>query len=95
MATSHCTLEALAHEALVGGTLVVHWRGRTCHVVDFINFEKNRVDNIVPHQLKVGFVEQVRHVLLCASEKVVHAYDLHTQSAFLWLWQRALHRASW
>lgn len=45
-------------------------------VIDLVNLQKDGLDNIVPDQLKVGFVEQVRNILLASREHVINANNM-------------------
>jgi hypothetical protein len=57
-------------------TLVVHGRGWAGQVIDLVHFQQQLLHNVVAYQLKVCLAQQVCHVLLAASEEVVHADHL-------------------
>ena len=52
--------------------LVMHRRGRASEVVDLVNFQENRLDNVVPDELKPGVPEMVHQILLPPREEVIH-----------------------
>jgi hypothetical protein len=60
----------------VASALVVDWRRWAGQVVDLVHLEQDGVDDIMPYQLKVGLVEEVRDVVLRSSEEIIHADDL-------------------
>ena len=45
-------------------------------MVDLVDLEQDGLDDVVADELKVGLVQQVRHVLLAAREEVVDADHL-------------------
>ena len=53
--------------------LVVPGGGRTSHVVDLVDLQKDRQRDVVPNQLKVRFAQQMRDVRLLAGEEIVQA----------------------
>lgn len=46
-------------------------------MIDLVNLQKELFHHIMTNELKVGLADQVRHVLLAASEEVINADDLH------------------
>src|SRR6185312_765798 len=58
--------------------LIVDWRSRTREVIDLIDLEKNRLDNVVAKQLKARIIEQRQNILAPSREKVVEANYLVT-----------------
>jgi len=52
--------------------LVVNGRGRRGQVIDGINFDIKRESNVVPDELKMWVVNQMRDIALRPSEKVVN-----------------------
>jgi hypothetical protein len=51
----------------------MHRTGRTGEIVDLVNFKKNRIDDIVPYELKIQVCEQILDIPFMSSEEVVHA----------------------
>ena len=51
--------------------LIMNRRSRTREVIDLIDFEQNRLDHIVAHQLKPMIVEQMRNVLPSSGKEIV------------------------
>ena len=45
----------------------------TCHVVDLVNFQKNRKGHIVADQIKIGFSDEVGNVGLLRREEIIEA----------------------
>ena len=56
--------------------LVVARRGGAGQVVDLVDFQQDRLRDVVPNQLEVRLAEQVRDVRLLAGEEVVEADDV-------------------
>ena len=64
---------------------MIRARGRGAgEVVDLIDLEPERMDDIVPQKLEVAAAEQMSHVRLLAGEKVVDADDImpHVDQTF-------------
>jgi hypothetical protein len=55
--------------------LIVHGRSGAGEVVDLINLQLKRVNNIVAHELEIRVVEQVLDIRLTPSKEVVHTDD--------------------
>jgi hypothetical protein len=51
-------------------------RSRTRKVIDLIDLEKDRLGDIVPDQLKMMVVEQIRDILLAASEEIIETNNV-------------------
>jgi hypothetical protein len=56
--------------------LIVAWSCRAGEIVNFINFQKQRMNNVVANQLKVRLVQQMSDVRLLAGEEVVDTDDV-------------------
>jgi hypothetical protein len=54
----------------------VNGRCRAGQVIDPIDFDKNRMDDIMSNKLKVGMRKQMSDVILTAREKVVDTKDV-------------------
>ena len=52
-------------------------------MVDLVNLQQDRVDNIVPNKLEVGHIQKVLDVVLGSSEEVVNTDDLHKAWTFI------------
>lgn len=52
--------------------LVMHRRGGAGEVVDLVNFQENRLDDVVPDELEPGVAEVVHQVVLPPREEVIH-----------------------
>ena len=68
-----------AHHAGLDGlhrvVLVVHRRGRAGEVKDAIDFEQDRLDDVVADELEIAVAEQMHDVGALAAEKIVEADD--------------------
>ena len=51
-------------------------RSGTGQVVDLINFEQRRLNNIVSQQLEPMIIEQMKNVLTTAREKIIQTNNL-------------------
>jgi hypothetical protein len=58
---------------LDGIELIVARRCRAGQIVNLIHLQPDRLNHIVPHQIKIRPVEQMRDVGLLACEKIVQA----------------------
>ena len=56
--------------------LIVARRGGTGEIVDLINFQPDRMDDVVPDQLEVWLAEQMADIGLLAREEIVEANDI-------------------
>ena len=56
--------------------LVVSRRSGARHVVDLIDFEKDRQRDVVTNQFKIRLVQQVSHIGLLARKEIVQANDV-------------------
>lgn len=52
--------------------LVMHRRGRASEVVDLVNFQENRLDDVVSDEFEPGIPEVVNQVVLPPREEVIH-----------------------
>jgi hypothetical protein len=59
--------------------LVVNRRSRTCQVVNFIDFDVQRERHVVAHQLEIRSIDELRNVVLGASEKIIDTKDVVTR----------------
>jgi len=51
-------------------------RSRTRKVIDLIDLEKDRLGDIVPYQLEPMIVQQIRDILLAASEEIIETNNV-------------------
>ena len=58
--------------------LVMNGRCGTGQIVNLVNFQKDRLRQIVSDQFKVRFIEQVKNVFFVAGKKIVQAQDIVT-----------------
>lgn len=58
--------------------LVMDWRGRASQVEDLIDFQEDRLDDVVADEFKVGAADEVSDIFLAASEEVINANDVVT-----------------
>ena len=56
--------------------LIVAWCGGTSEIVDFVDFQKERMDNIVTEQLEIWTFEQMNNVGFLAGEEIIGADDI-------------------
>ena len=56
--------------------LVMDGRCRTGQVVDLIDFEVDRVDDVVTDAFEMGISQEMADVVLAAGEKIVEAKDI-------------------
>lgn len=61
---------------LDGIVLIVPWSSRTGEIVDLINLEPERMNDVVPEQFKVSAAKQVGNVCLLAGKEVVSTDDI-------------------
>jgi len=61
---------------LMGVVLVMNGRGGAGQVVDFLNLEKYRIDDIVADQLEMSVGQKVENVVFAACEEIVQADDV-------------------
>jgi len=52
------------------------WRGGAGEVVDFVDFQKQRLDDVVPQELEIRTFQQMGDVGFLAGEKVIGADDI-------------------
>ncbi|GLT71057.1 hypothetical protein SLA2020_431000 [Shorea laevis] len=52
--------------------LVMHRGGRASEVVDLVNFQENRLDDVVSDEFEPGIPEVVNQVVLPPREEVIH-----------------------
>lgn len=68
--------EREGYDRLDGVVLVMDWGGGTGEVIDLVDLEQDRLDDIVPDELEPGVAEQMNEVVLPAGEEVVHNDDI-------------------
>ncbi len=49
------------------------WRGRASEVINLVDFEKNRLDYVVPNEFEIRLIKQMGDVGLLAGEEVIQA----------------------
>ncbi|KAK4392211.1 hypothetical protein Sango_1998900 [Sesamum angolense] len=54
----------------------MHGGGRASQMVDLIDLQQNRLDNIMSNQLEPGIPKQMHHILLPPGEKVINDDDI-------------------
>ena len=70
------TLIAPITEVLIGFDrieLIVPRSGRAGQVVDFVDFQPDRMDHVMPEQFEIRPLQQMRDVRLLAGEEIVDA----------------------
>ncbi len=76
---SNCNInrskEREGYDSLDRIELVVNWGCGACQMIDLIDFQKQRLNNIMADELKPRISKMMHHILLPASEEVVHNND--------------------
>lgn len=52
--------------------LVMHWRSRACEMVDLIDLEQDRLDHIMPDQLKSWITEMMHQIIFPSREEIIN-----------------------